>query len=155
MLPEPIFQQEFERLQKAGAETYTQSVYEDDVRFGWVLSGIETGEGQWLRLAQKMKPAADGAIAEDLQTSIAKALTVNAPSVLTILSENGGSSTWRIGVICSGPIPAPGKAWLKKYKAAALRSVTSVRDPKLVAQQAECLRALKRIDLSGPDDEYE
>lgn len=132
-----------------------QELFADDPRYSLLLSGVEAGRNEWLRLAQDMKPAVDGAVAEDLDASLAKALINNPQGVLKLLSPNGGKSSWRIKDICGAPIPAPGKAWLSEYKAKAISAVGAVSDPGLGEQRRRCLQALGGIDLSKPWNSYE
>jgi hypothetical protein len=146
---------ELTHIHEVGAESYTEELWRDSPRWDMFLSRIDSGQREWLRVAQAIKPAADGAVAEQLLTSIAEALIENPPDVLRLLSPEGGVSTWRITTVCGGPIPAPGKAWLTTYKAKALQAVATVREPDLIEKKRQCLRALHGIDLSKPADAYD
>lgn len=146
---------ELARLRQVGADAYVRALFADDLRHAQVLSRIEVGRPEWLGLAQAMKPAADGAFAEDLDAGVAKALVNNPRDVLKLLSPEGGPTTWRIKLACQAPIATPGKAWLRDYKAKAIRAVSAVRDPGLSDQKRHCLQALDSIDLSNPPDFYE
>ena len=72
-----------------------------------------------------------------------------------VLSRGGDVTRWAVDVICGAPIPAPGKAWLTRYRQRALTVVSLVREPQLKKVRQDCLGALERIDLSMPDGFYE
>jgi hypothetical protein len=143
------------RLKQMGAAAYLQSTDQDDRSWSLILSRIASGRRDWLGLAQALKPVADGAAAEELTTVVAEALVKNPAGVLSLLSSSGGRSTWRVRTVCDAPIPTPGKTWLRRYKAEAIRAVSTVRAPDLADQKQLCLRALGGIDLSKPEAAYD
>ena len=147
-------QQELTRLREGGANAYVSSLYDDQVRYDRVLQAIGTGEPAWLKLAQGMKPAAENAVAEDLNSALAQALVQRPENVLPLLSDGKASNRWPIRVVCSAPFPAPGKAWLVRYRKAALKAVATAEGSDLKDVQGKCRQALLAIDLSKPEDEY-
>ena len=143
-----------QRLREVGAEAFVGSAFEDPRHWGFITSRIETGRGEWLALAKAMIPAADGASAEELQSSLATALVAKPSNVLRLLQSLGGKPPW-VESVCDAPFHSPGKTWLIKYKAKALMAVQSVREPQLARQKARCLRALRLRNTSMPPEFYE
>ena len=148
-------QQELRGVRRLGAQAYVNSLYEKPDRWGAVLNQIELGDRNWLLLARKMMAGADGAASEELRSSLATALVRRPSNVLRLLPYNSGALSWTVRNICDAPFPTPGKVWLRRYRARALRAVETVHDSELRNRQAECLLTLRRIDLSKPAGAYE
>lgn len=119
------------------------------------MDRIGSGDRNWLLLARRMMQGADGAAAEELTSSLGDALLYRPADVLRLLPYNGLPLTWTVSDICRVPFPAPGKAWLIKYRAKAIKAVASVHGTALKDKRTECLRTLRAIDLSKPADAYE
>jgi hypothetical protein len=147
--------EELRHIHKVGAQRYIDDVYHDDPHWNFIASQIETGQAEWLALAQAMMPDADGAASEQLRTNLAMALTAKPSNVLRLFLKRGETPRWGIGNVCDGSIPTPGKKWLTEYKAKAIKSVNSVREPALRDLKARCLATLHDIDLSQPPSSYE
>jgi hypothetical protein len=148
-------QDELRRIQMVGAQRYIEDLYDDAPHWDFVISQINSGQAEWLALAQAMMPAADGAASEELEASLAVALTTKPSNVLRLFLRRGETPHWAIQNVCDAPIPTPGKKWLIAYKAKAIKSVNSVREPDLRDLKARCLTALHGIDLSRPPSDYE
>jgi hypothetical protein len=120
-----------------------------------VLYRIGSGDRGWLLLAQRMKPGADAAASEELRSSIATALLHQPANALRILTLTEVGSGWPVRPVCAAPFPSPGKAWLIRYKAMAIKAVTAVGARDLRDRRNACLRTLRGIDLSKPAEAYD
>jgi hypothetical protein len=141
-------------LERLGPKVYVDRFF-DSPHWGVVLQHIETGNSEWLLVARAMKPGVDAGSSEELRIGIATALARAPANVLPVLSNKDSRSTWSIGSVCSAPFISPGKTWLIRYKARAIKAVAGVRDPALRDKRAICVQTLRKIDLSKPAGFYE
>ncbi len=106
-----------------------------------VLGRIGEGRDEWIALAPKLSPGADGAAAEGLGIVLAQALPINPASVLQVLTEGPGNIS--VQRVCSTPFIETTKASDHAYDQRAIRAVSSVADPRLAAKRDACLARLK------------
>jgi len=144
--------QELDRLQGPDAARYASALYDDDHKWSFVSSKIATGEQDWLQVAKLLVPIADGALAEDLRSNLASALLVRPANILKLLKT---TPTLKPADVCNAPFPSPGKTWLTRYRARAIKSVGAVREPSLRRLRDDCLKVLRRVDLTLPPEDYE
>jgi hypothetical protein len=147
--------QELEQLQRTNGAKYAQDLYNNSDKWSYVSMRIATGRHEWLQVAKALSPYVDGAFSEELSTDLASALLERPASVLTLLKETNGSAGLTAFNVCDAPFPTPGKKWLSRYKARAIKTVGSVRETGLRKLRDDCLKALHSIDLSQPANAYE
>ncbi|WGM31252.1 hypothetical protein [Brevundimonas sp. NIBR11] len=126
--PQPLTADHVLNLIAADGAAHTLAVLTgpaDPSGYDKVTAGVATGDAQWLIVAQHFRPHADGMYGEGLSDALYKALSKNAPGVLSVLKATGGASE----LTCeSGP-----------DNAAAIAAVTAVTDPALAETRQECL----------------
>ncbi|WP_150125036.1 hypothetical protein [Tsuneonella mangrovi] len=144
-----------ERLKLADAAVYAERLYNDPDEWGFVTDQIATGKPDWLQVALELKQYADGGYSEELTTDLGLALLNRPSNVLRSLQDQRGPKKFLLYIVCSAPIPSPGKNWLMHYKVRAIEAVEKVRDAELQIERDDCLQALRSIDLSLPADAYE
>lgn len=143
--------QEVARLQRPDAARYASGLYDNSERWSYVSKKIATGEQDWLQVARLLIPNADGAFAEELRSDLALALLKHPANVLELIRESAASTS----EMCSAPFSSPGKHWLRGYRMRAITAVRRVREPKMTKLRDDCIRELRRIDLSRAAAAYE
>ena len=62
------------RIKTHGANATLRSVYGDELVWSNLLSGIATGDKEWLRIATQLRPVADAGSGEQLDQAVGEAL---------------------------------------------------------------------------------
>lgn len=110
---------------------------------------IGDGEAEWIALAPKLAPGTDGAAAEGLGIALATALPKNPIAVLSATDPKDGF-VFGISRVCSIPFLEPSKAFVKRYRAQTLASVSSVHSPRLAKARHACLVVLRQPRAANP-----
>lgn len=133
-----------ERIDQVGAKQTVRELAGDN---GWdyVTGRIGEGRSDWLELAPRLSPGADGDVAETLRDSLGVALVHNAAGVLTILDTNS-NSPFGVGGVCSTPLANNLEKPPIDFRARAVRAVEAVQAPSLTQVRNLCLQALRRGD---------
>ena len=106
-----------------------------------VLGRIGEGGNEWIALAPKLAPGADGAAAEGLGIVLAQALPINAAGVLRVLTDGPGDIS--VERVCSTPFIETSKASDQAYDQRAIQALRGVTDPVLAKKRDACLTRLK------------
>ena len=128
-------------LQQHDATTVVQTLeHGDSAHNVWlgVLSHIEAGESDWLALVPALAPGTDAGSAEDLMISVSRALTTNAPAVLTILADG----LYSVPGICLSKDIEPPIDELLGFLDSAIPAVAAVLDPPVRQVRNDCLLQL-------------
>ena len=146
---------EIKKLRGPGAAEHARALYGSQTKWRPVSRAIETGQGDWLQVAVLLNGYADGSFSEELNTAMALALLNHPANVLRAIRTAEGPGAFSIGRVCAAPIPTPGKAWLKRYKAQAIRALRGVSSIQLRPLRDGCLKTLHGVDTTLPSNAYD
>ena len=118
-------------------------LWEHAAEFDKVLSGVESADPAWLRIAVELRQFSDAAASEDLDSSVALALPKAPERVLALVGHG-----FDLEFICTSPFIEPEPGVAEAYERKALASLAAVRSPPLKALAAECS---KRVRLPSKD----
>ena len=147
-------EREAARVQRADGARYSHELYGQTKKWNFVSRQIASGGKAWLKVAVLLARHADGAFAEELSTDFALALLKNPREVLQLAKAPSAPQQVNLRIVCSAPIPTPGKAWLRGYVRRTIVAVEAIHDSRLKNAKTQCLRVLRSVDLSRPAEEY-
>lgn len=127
-----------------GAKHVVQVLNKSESLWQYIRAQIAKGSLQWLYVAARLQPAADGHIGEELTNSVGQALEVEPRNVLTVLSL----SAFNIQVVCTSPdIDDARYSTYDKAVASLIKresAVSKVQQKDLASVRDECLDSLER-----------
>ncbi|RDI97497.1 hypothetical protein DVT68_17310 [Dyella solisilvae] len=127
-------------VDRRGARAFLMSLSAEDTEFLYERIGL--GGPDWVALAPRLAPGADGADAEGLSIELAHALPRNAAAVLKVLDPiEGDDRILATSRVCSIPFI---EGVPHNYKIMARRALSQVRDPTLQAAKRRCLAVLNQ-----------
>jgi hypothetical protein len=129
------------RIAKEGGHKVLWDLWQHEQAFGRVLSGIESGDAAWLKVATQLRPFADGAAALSLDYAVAQALTRSPEPVLALVGHG-----FDIEYICTSPFIEPEPGVAETYEQQALAALSKVKAPALVSLASECSKRLHLPD---------
>jgi hypothetical protein len=118
-------------------------LWEHESTFSQVLTGIESGNSQWLKVAAALRPFGDGSASLSLDYAVAIALP-KAPNAVLSMVGHGLEAEY----ICTSPFIEPDPGVAEAYERRTLAALSSVKDPALVPIAAECAKGVRLPD--GP-----
>lgn len=111
-----------------------------------MANAIGTGEPEWLRVAQRLRPGSDAASGEILCMAVQEALPKNASGVLSLVHQGAFSVENACAMYGFGQIederPVSVLLGLVDLR---VRAVESVRDAELALERDACLQALRKL----------
>jgi hypothetical protein len=113
---------------KAALHEYTSGSAE---RWRFILKQIETGDSQWLSVANELRAASDASYSEDLNFSVATALTKNPSGVLRL-------KNFELESVCDVPYLEPSDKVVRDFQAKASAALATVRDADLQERKKKC-----------------
>ncbi len=115
-----------------------------------VYPSIESGDSEWVRLAEEMLPHSDACVAESIQSALGKAMQQAPENVLPLVDKNAMLRADRVCLpFISSELPK------REQHAEIERSRTAIErvtDPSLGKQKEACLRFIRGVEelLSSP-----
>ncbi|MDR7132847.1 hypothetical protein J2X06_000031 [Lysobacter niastensis] len=128
-------------IAKEGGRKVLWNLWERDKEFDRVISGIESGDPSWLKVATALKPFSDGAASLSLDYAVAPALP-KAPNQVLALVGHGFSAA----DICTSPFIEPDPGVAEAYERQALAALSKVKAPALAPIAAECSKQARLPD---------
>ncbi len=114
-------------------------------KFNAVLSGIESADPAWLKVALQLRPFSDAGASESLDNAVALALP-KAPERILLLVGHG----FDLEFICTSPFYEPEEPGVvEAYEHKTLVALASVKEPRLKALAVECAKSVK-LPAPGP-----
>lgn len=110
---------------------------ENDIAFDSICHSIESGDPQWLEVARRLRPGADGFIAEGLDYAVARALPKAPDAVLGLIGRG-----FTLDRVCTSPFNEPEAGIAETYQKAAADALKTVTSPKLRVIRDECLKRI-------------
>ena len=130
----------------AGAAKTVSSLLADETRWDSLLASIGTGEPDWLTVAARLGPAADGHASETLNMALQEALPKNPTGVLQLVREGIFTVEDACGMYGFGQIEDQRPvAVLIQLVDARLAAVETVTSSKLATVRESCLRELRGL----------
>lgn len=110
-----------------------------DVRvFEALLDPVEAGDPEWLEVWSTLRPYSDGAAAESIDISFARAIPKAPEAVLRLVGHG-----LELKNICGSPFIEPDPGVAEEYKRKALAALSAVRAPELISLAKECSTHVK------------
>jgi len=129
-------------LTSIGPSATLQRIYGNNAEWSVLLSGIASGERNWLRLANQLKRVADGGASEQLSLAVGEALEHRPANVLTIAVP-----AFSIFDACGGPDVDDPRFDSYELSMAAInrrqRMVHALRDDSLKSLRDRCISELE------------
>jgi hypothetical protein len=126
------------RIAKEGGRKVLWDLWERDEAFGRVVSGIESGDPSWLKVALALRPFSDGGASLSINYAVARALP-KAPNRVLALVGHG----FAVGDICTSPFIEPDPGVAEAYERQALVALSKVKAPALAPIAAECSKQVR------------
>ena len=126
-----------EQIHIEGARQVLWQLWDKPTEFGHVLSGIESGSANWLRVAAELREAADGAASLSLDYAVAQAIPHNPSGVLSLIN-NG----FPLDMVCTSPFIEPEPGVAERYEHRALVALQSVQGS-LTPLAAQCAAGIR------------
>lgn len=136
-LSTPSAQALLQRIGSDGGRKVLWDLWEHESEFGYVISGIESGDPGWLKVAAALRPYSDAGASLSLDYAVALALPKAPVQVLALVGRG-----FDIDDICTSPFIEPEPGVAEAYERAALAALEGIEGP----NAAECA---KRIQLPG------
>ncbi len=104
---------------------------------GWhfILTQIEAGDSKWLTVASELRAASDASYSQDLDFSVATALTKNPSGVLRL-------KNFELAHVCDVPFLEPSDKVIHDFQAKASAALATVRDADLQERKKKCQSVL-------------
>lgn len=144
--PDLTATQVHELIDAKGARGAVAQLFDSDAHEMALANGIGTGESEWLRVAQRLRPGSDAASGEILCTAVQEALPKNPAGVLSLVHQGAFSVENACAMYGFGQIederPVPVLLGLVDVR---VRAVESVRSAELALEREACLGALRKL----------
>ena len=115
----------------------TPAVFEE------ICRRIETGEADWLEVAQGLKPASDAAASLSLNYAVARALPVAPTRVLALINHG-----FSVQDICTSPFIDPETGVAERYQRKAIEALSKPQPSELENIRKDCVDQI-RVPLSA------
>jgi hypothetical protein len=129
------------RISKEGGRKVLWDLWEHPRDFDDVLSGIESGDPSWLKVATVLHPYSDAAASLSLDYAVALALPKAPERVLALVGHG-----FKVEDICTSPFIEPDPGVAETYERQALDALAKVTTPALVPIAAECAKQVRLPD---------
>jgi hypothetical protein len=117
---------------KTALRDYTSSSAQ---KWHFILKQIETGDSKWLIVAGELRAASDASYSEDLDFSVATALTKNPAGVLRL-------KNFELERVCDVPYLEPSEKVVHDFQAKAGAALDTVKDADLQERKKKCRSVL-------------
>ena len=132
------------RIEMRGVSDTSKELFSQPNEWAQVISGVASGNAEWLLVATRLLKSADAAAAETLLLSLGEALESSAERVL----ELGATKNISLDRVCSVPDIDDPRFNSQELALAAIAkrqsAVSLVDDPALKNERSLCLRELMR-----------
>lgn len=137
----PSASQMREEIAHSGAKTVVKQLNAGSGK-PWknLLSNVESGNDEWLKVAVAIHPGVDAGTGEDLTFAVATALRKNPATVLKLIGPD-----FPLEHICNVPLIEPTDAQITGWKRDALTALSRVKDPTLTDKVHQCRSAFDAI----------
>jgi hypothetical protein len=126
------------RIDDEGARAVVASLWRDEDAFSLVLDGIETGTDEWLDVAARLLPGADGSASLSLHYAVAYVLSRRPAAVLARVGRG-----FDLARICTSPYIEPEPGVAETYERVTLAALGKVTEPDLVPLAAQCAEGVR------------
>jgi hypothetical protein len=133
------------RIDAMGSRKVLWDLWEHETEFDQVLSGIESANPKWLRIAVELRKFSDAGASEALDSSVALALP-KAPELVLALVGHG----FNLEFVCTSPFIEPEPGVAEAYERKTLASLAAVKAPNLKSLAAECSRRVRLPPTESP-----
>ena len=136
-------------IDAVGDRAAVQQLFDSGALENAVVDGIATGGAGWLRVAERLKPASDGAAGELLSIAVQEALPKNPAGVLALVRRGAFPAIHACGNYGFGQIEheRPLSVVLRLVDRR-VRAVRSVLDPRLATEQRLCIEELGKLRIA-------
>lgn len=126
------------RVSKEGGQKVLWDLWEHPRDFDRALSGIESGDPSWLKVATVLHPYSDAAASLSLDYAVALALPKAPERVLALVGHG-----FKVEDICTSPFIEPDPGVAEAYERRALAALARIKTPALVPIAAECSKQVR------------
>jgi hypothetical protein len=126
------------QVQREGGRATIDALARNEAVWGEILSDIESGQSKWLHVALLLKPFSDAGFSEDLNYSVALALSKAPRRVLALIGHG-----FKLEEVCTSPFNEPEPGIAESYEQKALKVLAMVREPSLKELAAQCAQLVK------------
>lgn len=126
-----------EKVKAKGAASTVQSLRSNDGE-GWsvMLTGIESGDAQWLKIGGELRPATDASASTELDFAVARALPKSPAEVLGLVK----TGKFRIADVCTVPYIEPDDPTVvQRHIEASIEALESIQVQNLEDVRDRCL----------------
>jgi hypothetical protein len=113
---------------KVALHEYTSTAVK---KWHYILSQVETGDTQWLLVADQLHTASDASYSEDLEFAVATALPKNPKGVLRL-------SNFKLSQVCDVPYLEPTPRVVHSFQTKASAALATVTDSDLQGKKKQC-----------------
>ena len=124
---DPTAQDLLKRVSSEGGHKVLWDLWEHESEFRRVLSGIESGDPSWLKVAAALRPFSDAGASLSLNYAVALALPKAPDRVLALVGHG-----FDLEDICTSPFIEPDLGVAETYEREALAALASVKSPNAV-----------------------
>jgi hypothetical protein len=129
------------RISKEGGRNVFWDLWKHDEDFGRVVSGIESGDPLWLKVATALRPFSDASASLSLDYAVARALPKAPTRVLALIGHG-----FNIENICTSPFIEPDPGVAETYERQALSTLSKIKTPAIAHIAAECSKQVRLPD---------
>lgn len=126
------------RIASEGGHKVLWDLWDQPRQFDQVMSGIESGDPSWLKVAAALRPYSDAGASLSLAYAVARALP-KAPENVLALTQQG----FKIDDICTSPFIEPEPGVAEAYERETLKALATVKGASLAPVAAECARQVR------------
>lgn len=121
------------RIASDGGRKVLWDLWEHERQFDQVVSGIESGDPSWLKVAVALKPFSDAGASPSINYAVARALP-NAPERVLALTTHG----FNVEEVCTSPFIEPALGVAEAYERRALAAPARMKGTALAPVAAAC-----------------
>lgn len=134
----PSAQALLKRIASEGGHKVVWDLWDHPRQFDHVMSGIESGDPSWLKVAAALKPFSDAGASLSLTYAVAHALP-KAPDKVLALTRQG----FKVDDICTSPFIEPEPGVAEAYERETLKALATVKDASLAPVAAACAKQVR------------
>lgn len=135
---EPSAQTVLARIAKEGGRKVLWDLWEHEEEYGYVFSGIESGDASWLKVASALRPFSDAGATLTLDFAVARALPKAPERVLALIGHG-----FDFEFICTSPFIEPEPGVAEAYEQKTLLALSKVKSPALAPIAAQCAERVR------------
>lgn len=134
----PSAQALLKRVASEGGHKVLWDLWDNEQAFSRVITGIESADPSWLKVAAALKPSSDAGASLSLNYAVASALPKAPDRVLALIQQG-----FKMDDICTSPFIEPDPGVAEAYERKTLKALATVKTGPLAPVAAACAERVR------------